>query len=113
MTESDIKRSIVQYLRFVGALCWVNLSTGIWDPKIGKFRKMNGFGARKGVSDVLGIYRNKFFAIEVKRPGGRATTDQLFFIEDVIKHGGIAFVASSIDDVDKHLIDAMINQGKI
>lgn len=108
MIESDVKRSIIQYLKINNAFCWVNLSTGIWDPKIGKFRKMNGYGARKGVSDILGIYKNRFFAIEVKVPGGKATLDQEYFIQDVIKHGGIAFVARSIDDVDKHLINAMM-----
>lgn len=101
--ESQIKKTIVQYLKFRNVFCWVNSSTGIYDPTSKKFRKLTGTGMRKGVSDILGMYNGKLLAIEVKSKTGRLSEEQKFFLEDVVRHGGIGFVARSIEDVEKHL----------
>ncbi len=101
--ESAIKGEIMQWLALQKIFAWVNTSTGIYDPTRGCFRKLNGRGQRKGTSDVLGIYKGRPLAIEIKRPGGKPTDDQVRFIEDFKTHGGIAFVATSIEDVIKHL----------
>ena len=41
----------------------------------------------------------RFVAIEVKGPGGKASPDQLRFLAEVRRAGGIGIVAYSIDDV--------------
>lgn len=97
--EKDIKREIMRYLQLHGVLAWVNTSTGIFDAKRGTYRKLNGIGMRVGVSDILGIYHGKFLAIEVKGPTGRLTQEQALFLKDVNDHGGIAFMARSVDEV--------------
>lgn len=56
----------------------------------------------KGKSDILGIYKGKFLAIEVKRPSGRLSLDQELFLEEVKKHGGIAIIARSVEDLFTH-----------
>ncbi len=53
----------------------------------------------KGKSDILGIYEGKFLAIEVKRPNGIVSEDQAYFIERINKEGGIAFIATCLEDV--------------
>lgn len=64
---------------------------------------------RKGVSDILGSWKGKPLAIEVKRPGtklhgaGIASLDQIAFIEEAREKGWIAFFAFNIDHVKMQL----------
>lgn len=102
-SEKDIKREIVTFLKYNNIFCWVQPSTGIYDVSKGRFRSLNGYGMRRGVCDVLGIYRGKFLAIEVKVPGGEPSSYQKMFMNDVSWNGGIAFVATSIEDVRREL----------
>ena len=101
--ESDIKRDIVQFLKINGVLCWVNVSGGIYDSKIGGHRKQNGYGMRNGVSDILGIIKGKPLAIEVKTKTGKLSEHQQAFLDDFNKWGGIAFVARSVLEVQVEL----------
>lgn len=75
---------------------------GTFDPKTRSFRKISHW-YKKGVSDILGIYKGKFLAIEVKTPTGRASPFQKTFLKDVTDCGGIGFIARSIEDVEENL----------
>lgn len=97
--EALIRNSICSWLSAKRALCFVHDSVGIYDPVRKCFRANNCRYRIKGVSDILGIWQGKFLAIEVKVKGKYATPEQKRFIEWVTEHGGIAFVARSIDDV--------------
>lgn len=118
LTEKVIQNQILNWL-FLQPDCfaWQNDSVGIFDPQKKIFRKRKGKYFIKGVSDILGIYRGKPLAIEVKRPGKKATTDQVEFLGNFIKHGGIAFVATSVEEVEhrlKHdLADMWVNSDEI
>lgn len=101
--EKQIENQILSYLKIMGAFVWKNDSVGIWDPKKRIFRKKQSIHHLKGVADILGVYKGKPLAIEVKSKTGRASKDQLLFLEAFKKHGGIAGVARSIDDVTKIL----------
>jgi hypothetical protein len=58
----------------------------------------------KGAPDIIGcLPSGRFLAIEVKGPDGKASDAQLAFIGDVLKNGGLAFVARSVDDVARCL----------
>lgn len=94
--ESEIQRDILQLLKLHGVFCWRNNNAGIFDNKTGRWRGSNSL---LGASDILGIYKGKFLAIEVKRPKGRLTQHQKDFIDRVNKEGGIGFVAYSPSDV--------------
>lgn len=53
----------------------------------------------RGVSDLIGIAPGgRFLAVEVKTERGRLSAHQERFLEQVRRHGGIAFVARSMDD---------------
>jgi hypothetical protein len=84
-TEAEITSAIRSLLKTVGVFAWKNWSGPMSSPK--------------GIADILGCWQGRFVAIEVKRPGGRTTPEQERFLEAVRRHGGIAFVARSIDDV--------------
>lgn len=51
------------------------------------------------MSDVIGIVHGRFLAIEVKSPTGRVRPEQAAFLAEVARHGGLAFVARSCQDV--------------
>lgn len=101
--EGRIKNAIFSWLKIHRALVFTHDSVGIYDPKINRFRMNMSPHRRKGVSDILGIWEKRFLAIEVKVPGKYATKEQKEFLADVEAHGGIAFVARSIDDVEARL----------
>lgn len=86
---------------------------GTYDPYTGTFRRHSKW-YKRGVSDVLGIYKGKFLAIEIKAPketlldgtkkqAGRLSMDQKNFLKEVEEQGGIAIVARSIDDIEQAL----------
>lgn len=56
-----------------------------------------------GISDLLVCLDGKFVAIEVKKPGGKMTLLQEQFQHDIRAAGGIAFVATSAEDVAREL----------
>lgn len=102
--EGEIKAAILEYLRirfpFPRGTFWVNHTTGIWDPRKRCFRKNPG---RKGVSDILGSVGGRLVAIEVKTPDGRLNPDQKSFISDVHTTGAVAFMARSVEEVEKEM----------
>lgn len=105
LSEKDIETSILRYLEFIpGCYAWKNHTGGYFDSKTKTFKKQRSKYAINGVSDILGVYNGKFVAIEVKKPSNKKrTTEQSAFIEVVIKNGGIAFYATSIEDVKQGL----------
>jgi penicillin-binding protein-related factor A (putative recombinase) len=103
--EKEIETSILQYLEFVpNCYAWKNQSIAVFDPRKKTFRKAASKFLINGVSDILGTYQGKFLAIEVKRPSNKKRNeDQDHFIKNINDRGGIAFYATSIDDVKKGL----------
>jgi hypothetical protein len=84
-TEAELTSAIRLLLKTVGIFSWKQWQGPMSQPR--------------GVSDIIGCWNGRFLAIEVKTPGGRVSPDQEKFLEAVRRHGGIAFVARSIDDV--------------
>lgn len=103
ITEKQIEVSILHYLKLKGIFAWKNDTTGIYSEKRGAFIKRHSKYHMTGQSDILGIFLGRFLAIEVKKPGNYPTANQREFMESVRKHGGIAFVARSIKDVEESL----------
>ena len=64
--ENIIQDEIEEWLRSAVPKAW-------WDRK----RMDKATTSRRGVPDFVGVYYGKPFGLEVKRPGEKATTDQL------------------------------------
>lgn len=99
--EKDIQKSILDYLKAKKVYCWKEGSTGLMVGN-GPDQRYMPIGLR-GKSDILGCYKGRFLAIEVKRPGSFPTPEQQHFIDSINLNGGLAFVAYSIDDVIKYI----------
>jgi penicillin-binding protein-related factor A (putative recombinase) len=83
-SEKEITASIRAYLKAHGIFHW---------------KAWQGLGSQKGVSDIIGIYDGKFFAIEVKTEKGKLSKHQHMFLRAVIDAGGNGIIARSVDDV--------------
>ena len=58
----------------------------------------------KGYADLHGMLSDgRYFALEVKQPGEKATKEQLVFLASVIAAGGIADVVYGFEDVARVL----------
>jgi hypothetical protein len=92
MREQDIQRLIMLALSEAGCLIFRN--------NVGVLKNAAGipirFGLAVGSSDLIGIAPGgRFLAVEIKTPTGKATPEQLRFIEAVRSRGGIAGIARS------------------
>lgn len=97
MREKEIQKQIVEYLRKRGAFVWEDKQ----DYRKGRYFKPS----TRGVSDVLGIYKGRPLAIEVKTPTGKLRKEQAIFLADFTAAGGIAFTARSVEEVAEMLGD--------
>ncbi len=84
VTEHDVTVAIRQLLR----------TCGIWH-----FKHWAGPMSEKGISDIIGCYNGRMVAIEIKKPGCKATPAQVAFLDAVRAAGGVGFVATSTEDV--------------
>lgn len=102
--EKEVQNAVLEFLMYKKIFCWRNNNVGLFNAKSGSFMRMPKY-AMKGISDILGILPNgTFFAIEIKRDkSSKPTEDQVEFIRNIIRNKGIAFVATSIEDVEKNL----------
>ena len=94
MKESDISRLVQCALTQEGARVFRN--------ETGGYRSPSGiwvsYGLCKGSSDLIGWYKGRFLAVEIKTNKGRVTKQQQNFIDQVNLSGGIAFVARSPEE---------------
>jgi len=93
VTEAEVQRDILSYLRRRGVLC-ARVNAG----RAGAVRL-----APTGWSDIVGCYKGRFLAVEVKGPDGKLTPEQMAFLLRVRDEGGIAVVARDVMDVAKAL----------
>lgn len=115
VSEGEILSSITQFLSWKGIYHWRN-NSGAYKQGERYIR----FG-KKGTSDILALFpgelknglgKGLLWAIEVKKPGGRLSDEQIQFLKDVRIHGGIATVAESVEDVERTLIDMRTKMGE-
>lgn len=105
MREQDIQNSILEFLKYKGIFAWRQGNHSVYDKSTKTYRAKTRYEIN-GVSDILGILPSgQFLAIEVKTDKGRESEDQKSFIRKINASGGIAFVARSIEDVEKRIFN--------
>lgn len=103
-SEKQIENQILSWLKSKRIMAWKVKTVGTFDAKLGKFRKPSAW-YRKGVADILGIFKKRPLAIEVKSASGRLSKEQKEFLQEFADNGGIAMVARSVEAVEKALDD--------
>ncbi len=120
--ESELQSQILEYLAHemargrVGWFCRVNggaVKAGADFIRFYELHIPGHSGRSKGKADIEGClgngsaYPGRFFALEVKRPGGKPTREQLEFLDATRAVGGIAAVVRSFEDVRSVLFGEM------
>ena len=67
--------------------------------RICHWKNWGGLGSPPGLPDIVGCYKGRLFAIEVKAPNGKTSPAQDDFIARINEAGGLAFVAKDLDIV--------------
>lgn len=97
-TESMIQRAVWQHIqrRAVPKLVVFHVPNG---GKRGprEARAFKAMGVVPGVSDFILLHAGKFFALELKAPGGRPTESQLEFLSQVSWAGGYSAICEGQD----------------
>ncbi len=84
ITESDVQRTIKEYLQWHG---W-------YVVKIHQ-----SLGSVKGIADLYALKNGVHMWIEVKMPKGKLSEHQIKFKADIEAHGGVYIVSRGIDDL--------------
>ena len=118
--ESDRQAQIIDWLRIeqaqgrVSWFCRVNGGAVMAGKRFVRFYSLHLKGiapASKGYADIHGMLPGgRYFALEVKQPGERATPEQRAFLDAVAMGGGIAAVVYGFEDVEKVLREATKNR---
>lgn len=88
LTKGEIRESAITELTWRGYDVWKNNNLAVRKRK---------FIGRLGVSDVIGITKDgRWVACEVKTINDRLSPDQITFLNDVKKAGGIALIACQV-----------------
>jgi len=93
--SNGIAKCVITWLKLNGCSGSRINSTGLYDPRLGKYRPS---GAKKGVSDIIGIKNGKFIAIEIKVGRDKMRSDQLKYKAEVEDSGGVYLIVHSFDD---------------
>jgi hypothetical protein len=98
-TEHQLCNAIVEALNYSGHYVWRTNSGVLPMEYKGKTRMVRM--SRAGTSDILGVAKGgRFLAIEVKLPKRKknVTEAQQLFLEDIQRRGGVAGVATTIEE---------------
>ncbi len=103
MSESEIQKSIINYLKvrrdYQHDLVFWRINTGA--ARLGGRVVNYGY---VGMADIIGVLRGgRFMAIEVKAEKGKQSAEQKVWQETVTNTGGIYILARSVDDVIRGL----------
>jgi VRR-NUC domain len=97
LKESDIQKATIDLLKYKRFIVFKHRNVGIYIRS--KDRYMQLPAGDIGISDIIACSpKGIFWAIEVKRPGGKLSPEQQDFIDRVNANGGVAYAAYSIDD---------------
>ena len=85
MSEKEIVSKILRYLKTV--------------PKCFAWKEHGGIYGTAGIPDIIACIGGKFYAFEVKTPGGKTTKLQEATIRKILACGGTVSVVHSVDEV--------------
>lgn len=96
-TEAQIQKAIMRYLRRHPKIATVARYNSGTFYEGGRYIRAN---TQRGQSDIQGMLKGGVvICLEVKSATGRATPEQLAYLETIRANGGIGEVVRSVDDV--------------
>ena len=103
--EKIIEKQILDWFNLInGCFAFKLNNVGVYDAKKRIYRKPNSPHIHKGVPDIMGCYKSKFFAIEVKAGRGKPSSDQKIFMKRINECLSIAFWTNDFDKCKKQFV---------
>ena len=102
-TETQVLKTILEWLAYKKILCWRNQSGMLI---VGDKKKYAVKMGAKGTSDIVGCLPpdGRMLCIEIKRDKkSKVSPEQKVFIDKINSLGGLAFVATSVEEVEREL----------
>ena len=99
--ESDLLKTILDYLRISGILAWRN-NTGAMSGQ-DKGKRWYVRFSFPGAPDIFAVKHGQIYGIEVKSPRGELSALQVAFSDTLRAAGGCYVVARSLEDVTRVL----------
>ena len=96
--ESEIQKTILDYLRLQGYFCWRNQTVGIFKRSTGTYIPSQNVGS----PDIFCLH-GELYGIEVKSATGKLSEYQKQWRDRFEKAGGKYIVCRSLEDIQKHL----------
>lgn len=87
---TKLTNQIIDFIYRNNGYAWRASSVGVFDTKRAMFRT----SAKKGVADILAVFKGQLIAIEVKIGKDRLSLEQEGFLMNVSAAGGNTFIAS-------------------
>ena len=78
-------------------------------PECFAFKEHGGIYGVSGIPDIIGCYKGKFIAFEVKTTQGKLSKLQEVMLERINEAGGIAFKVTSLQEV-KDILKGVISE---
>lgn len=104
--EKIIEKRILDWLNELeGCFAFKLNNVGVYDAKKRIYRKPNSKHIHRGVPDIMGCYRERFFAIEVKAGQGKPSSDQKIFMKRIQDCLSVAFWTNDFDQCKKTFIE--------
>ena len=91
--ESSVKDAVQRYLKSLGKDCW-------------HFKTHGSIYGILGLPDIIGVYKGRFFGVELKRPGEKPRKIQGVVMKAIARAGGVVGVATSKDEM-REIIEGM------
>jgi len=102
LSESDIQSQIVEYLSLMsdsfGFMFFSVPNEGIDRANPARLSKLKRMGFRAGVSDLVIIKNGEVFFLEVKRPHGKQSANQILFAGEAVLNDCPYEVVHSLDE---------------
>ena len=89
IAEADVRKDIKDYLV---AMSWFVFHI-----------HQEGYRVYKGISDYIAVKHGQVIFIEVKKPGGKQSQEQIQFEDNIISHGGLYFCVDSLDKLIRQM----------
>ena len=91
---NDLTRCVVEYIRLRGGFASRINSTGVYNQKLKKYIPGT---SRRGLADVMGVYRGKSLHVEIKIGRDKQSEHQKRVEAEVIRSGGLYFIARDFE----------------
>lgn len=94
--------AIVNLIILLGGFAWINKTTGTYDPVKKIFRRNTTY---RGASDIIGIYKGKYFECEVKtvykKSKDKLSGYQILHQQNIESSGGKCFIVKDSTDFEE------------